>query len=384
MKNSNIRTKLVLIFLLSGLLAIIGMQLARYFVILWSSTFENGSWYATYHDFRLIHLQVNYFEHGYLRRGLVGTFLYFFGIDDVKMAGWLLSIGSILLFFGVIGFVAAEITHERRKIIYAILIIMIFGPVGVSQFVLDAGRIDHLLLPLLSIATILGLKGKLTLSAVLFFVMCLIHELSVVAFTPLLVVSNMIGSRQSLQLSFLQVEFPFCTRSVFVFLLISIAVVAITFSYGESSRAVSSFSVSDGEKAFYSDMVWGVNSPIHMVSWRGMSTFLLILYYMILIGWGLMYYRSIPGFLVLLPLSTVSCVFLNFLGVDAGRWAAITTWTVLISIVAAEFVGKQKLSTQFPPNSFIYLSFLLAAPVGPVGVTVPFTFFGKLISDFIF
>lgn len=374
------RYKAAISFVFIGICAIVTAQLARYYMISSSDIFQEGAWYATFHDFRLVHLQVNYFEHGYLRRGLVGTLFHALGIEDVQFAGWLFSLSSILSFLAILGVSTASLEPERRKLLHLLFLMLIFGPSGVSQFVSTAGQIDHILLPLSAVAALAGCNGRLLLSITVFLVMYQVHELSVIAFLPILIACNFIGSRHRSRIYKFGISIPICWRSIFYFALASFVSVTLTLAYGDSPEAVRSFSGLNETRALYGEMVWGGNSPVHPVSWRGMSSALLITYYIVLILFIVTYWKNVPRSLSWISAAAVSCLLLNLVGVDAGRWAAIATWTVMVSIVATEAAGRRMLLKHPVSKPVTYLGLLLAAPLGPIGSTEPFTFTTKLLS----
>jgi hypothetical protein len=369
-----------LAFVFIGICAIVGAQLARYYTVSSSDIFQEGSWYATFHDFRLVHLQVNYFEHGYLRRGLVGTVFHALGIENVRFAGWLLSLGSILTFLAILGYVIAKLEPGRKRLIYLLLLIAVFGPAGVSQFIISAGQIDHVLLPLLTLAALAGVKGRLLLSLGLFFIMYLVHELSFIAFFPLLVICNIIGARDRSTLHVAGRTLPFCWRSVSSFGLVSVFLLMLTVNYGDSPEAVRAFSSTPDTRAIYGEMIWGEKSPMHPVSWNGMHSALLVMYYLVLIAFSVAYWKTISGPLALVPAAAASCLLLNLVGIDAGRWAAITTWTVMAAIVATEAASTDRAVKPTASGAVMYFGLLLALPVGPLGSTIPFTFTVKLLE----
>lgn len=373
--------RLVLIFLSVGLGAAIAAQAARYVLVSQYDMFRDGTWYATVGDFRAVHLEASYLEHGYLRRGLLGTLLDVFGVVDVALAGWLLSLASVVVFAGFSGWVAARLPASRRGVAYMVLPVLVLGPAGIAQFVSDAARVDHVLLPLAAVAAVAGLRGRLTLSVALFVVMCLIHELSIIAFAPVLTVSNILGARDRTRIRFRHISFPFSRRSVAAFSFATAAVMAVTLVFGNSPGAVQAFSDAAGEQPRYSAMIWGENSPVHMVSWLGTASLLLVVYYIALLGLGLSYSMSLRGDARLLPAAVLSCLLLNFVGVDGGRWAALSTWTLLVAILAAELARSEAPDGRSVGRPFFVFGFILSLPVGPLGVRTPFSLLLRLIES---
>ena len=373
--------RLVTAFLAIGIAALIAAQTARYVVISRFPGFRDGTWFATVDDFRLVHLHVNYFEHGYLRRGLIGSLLHAIGAPDPVMAGWMLSLLAMIGFFGFVGWVVARTPPDRQIHMQIIALVMVLGPAGVAQIVADAGRVDHVFLVLAPLAALAGLRGRLFLSLALFVLMCMVHELALIALAPLLLVCNSLGASDRVVLRLGPAALPFSRRTAAAFGLAIMGVAVVTVAFGDSPQAVLALSTAEGQQPEYAAMIWGPGSPIHHISWQGLPSLLLLLYYLALVTLAVAHARSLDPGLWLLPASTVSCLILLLVGIDAGRWGVLSTWVVLTALLAAETAQRRAGGADGGHRRlFVVSGVLRALPVGPLGVIVPFEFVTRLVG----
>jgi hypothetical protein len=74
----------------------------------------------------------------------------------------------------------------------------------------------------------------------------------------------------------------------------------------------------------------------------------------------------------------MSCLLLNLVGVDEGRWAAISTWALLIAILVSEYRRSDEIHEANLPRQFIGCGLILSLPVGPIGVVPAFSYIVRM------
>lgn len=170
-------------------LAAVGSSIAG--IALYIAVFLKSG-HLTFLDWKLTQFHASYLEFGFIKRGIVGTpFLLIFeglNLDKTEKIIAVVLFDSILylIFLVVVG--RALFFKEIERIWVAIFAaLLIFSPLGLSQWSFDTGRLDHLNFILLALCASALLREKYFLSGSLAAFGVLVHEAFAIYAVPSLI-----------------------------------------------------------------------------------------------------------------------------------------------------------------------------------------------------
>lgn len=303
---------------------------------------------------------VNYFDFGFVKRGLIGTLLYpvMRATSDDRL---LASAVVVLLDLAIVlaGLVLINRAFEReplidKKIGDVIKFILVFSPVGVMQLSYDVGRFDHVTIVLAVASLFLILRGADFHAGLLLATGILVHEaVFVFAFPVLLATLIAVQSDKSpLRVS--------VAASRFVIL--PIACAAAVLLLGNSDANLSGILPAWAQGG---TEVWqrGLLEP--RTDLTGFQYALLVFYALAPSVFLMHFYRSNA-----LPLDGLFlapwCAFLLFaLGIDYSRWCHLLFVSNCLVVIFHLMQGRSELKTDSRVVNALFFAYVL--PLGPLG-----------------
>lgn len=311
---------------------------------------RDGAW--RFFDFKATQYAVNYLEHGFVKRGLVGTVFFFVEHEHVRslMIG-LTTVFFVLLFRAIDTQVCARRESTGGEVVRALLAT---SPFGAFQLSFDAGRYDVINLYLL-VAALFGIAhGRIALASVLASIGVLVHEAFVVYGLPLILALQYSRMRAvpgrpravpELAAIALLITGPVACALAIVVLGNSAAVTRLRYGTGQEVWERGLFEVSFGE------------TPLEAV--------VLVLVLASLYGWLAAFYRRNKGGFDVFALASLAPLGLFLLGVDCARWTALCFMTILVVVL----IKIQLQGWTLEARSLRYGMFLALLPWGPIGIT---------------
>jgi len=319
---------------------------------------------------------VNYFDFGFLRRGLLGSVLYpiFYGLDPSSNFKYFLIIFLHILNFLIITLIfhtfITQTLHLSKSIRHFWLCFFILSPFGAMQFGFDVGRTDHYLFSILIISLWCLIKAKVWMCSILLSISILIHEVSLFFSMPIIVFCTyLLNQEYNLQKFIAE-----CTKIMALPLLC----VFVLFFYG--TPEIGRFSL------LHSDLSSGINGYV-----RG--TFEPQLAYTV--WWhkfAVIFYSFLPLLLIArfflaenrnfepVYLSGLLPLLLFLFGVDYARWSFIIAITCGYIFAIKILLAPKDVKN---PNRFDKLVFvILLLPLGPIGIIEPLPLLNGLIELF--
>jgi hypothetical protein len=300
---------------------------------------------------------VNYIEHGFAKRAIVGTLLHpFVGLFQEPQYFML----AVMVVLNIATFVAIVLLMERFvphrggegvDLADMLRAAMVLGSVGLVQVTYDYGRYDHMVYALTLGVIALGLRRHLLVAALLAGFTILVHEAFVVYALPLVlaVLWRAGAGRAGWRRAAMDVA-PMLAATGFISLTVLL--------YGNSESAAA-LTIGDGQAVWKRALIeiW-VDLPLHEIV-------LLIGYWLSLLLVLVWFYAGNGRRVDLIFLATLSPVLLNLFGIDQARWLAIGFFVVLISVAVQvrEFGMHWPKLGKWQRRSL----YLLLAPLGPVG-----------------
>jgi hypothetical protein len=325
--------------------------------------------YSSGRDFGLIHyastsFAVNYFEYGFVKRGLIGTLLAWIPGQNYWLITLICSIiGFFILLFIVdklIGMIQCEKTANFFKITFAI------SPFAAFQFGFELGRLDIFNILLLIAALHCILKHRWTLVIIISLCGLLLHEAFAAFALPVIV-----------GFFLMQPARYFWARNLGKYVCISILVVAcfiltlLIIKYGNSDLVVKS-APGGGHEVWARPLVqhglsklgW-LNLFVTFVVSVGIYAFLINIYRM---------NSTKPDALFLAAFCPLA---LFFLGWDYARWTAL----IGITVMTIFFIKVLANSWKFEYETLPYAGAIFLIPFGPIGCMNVFPFFRGFLID---
>lgn len=314
-------------------------------------------------DIRITQYFVNYSEHAFARRGLVGSVLspLLSAMDNPLLVANLLAIALNTLFFLIIltalrRFLAA---HSAGSQTFALFLSAAFalGSLGFIQFAHDVGRLDYLNYVLMGLCMMFANQRRALPLAVLLAVGVLVHEAFFIYAVPAVLAVywrrlQLNGSAQTVAAT-AAVLLPALTAALAVYLYGNApGVLDLPYGYGQPVWARDLFELS-------------LRHPLwqYAVFIYGNSVLVLLL---------LAFYRQnqrrpdLAFFAALTPLS------LYLFGIDYGRWLAVEFIVVIGTICTHVVCFNDQLPNLSPRLRRAALIFCL--PLGPIGSVGAFAY----------
>jgi hypothetical protein len=307
---------------------------------------------------------VNYFDFGFVKRGVVGTFLYpIFNQIGGRVAATLIVIIFVdfLLFLSLLLLLRKAMENlfpANNELMMVIKVIIVLSPVGVMQLSYDAGRFDHLNFILAGYALILLLERRFVLAGILVAVGVLVHEAIILFGFPVLMAAclSIIGKNGSL---------PDRIRSAVSFALLPVlaaGLVALTGNPGIDFASVLPPSVMQGAA------VWG-RSVFQPSLGLSIQQYVVLLFYLVMPYVFLRnFYQANRLEVDLIFIAALSPLLLFALGIDYARWTHLAFVSVLIAIFFHVANGRVSFSVRNLGFTKFGL-FLYVLPLGPIGIT---------------
>lgn len=314
----------------------------------------------THADWKLAQYNVNYFDHGFVRRGLVGTLLFPFMSNNTSQPEiqkififWketilFLTYSSIFCYFIYIK--TAKVSSFIR---YSLISCLILSPLGLIEAAYDFGRYDHINFILLSLSLFFLQKNKLNIVSLLLALSVLVHENSIFYIHPL-VAGISVSSLRNEYFKVIKILFP------------SFIVAILIYFFGDKPillpDSLSFGAVLDGAS------IWGIGTELYLPrAWNETNPRnILIFSSYTLMALSLLYqfYRRNRLNIDLKFLSCLTPLVLFVIASDYGRWVHFIFINVLIVIC---YKIEQLRNFSFNKNFFV-LIFLLSVPLGAIGI----------------
>lgn len=313
----------------------------------------------------MTHYHVNYFEHGFLRRGLVGTLVHpvFSALPDGGAAEYAVMLGIGLT--ACLGLILTARTllvratpHGAGGWLGLLALALILSPAGFMQMGYDMARLDQLNFVLVALALLCVSRGRVLAAGALMGAATLVHE--AVLFYGVPVVAGLAWSLAG----------PDRLRALLIAALPASAVAVLLVLFGDTPVDLASAlspEINLAAPVWTRDMLhpaWGW-PPLHYLIaayFALVPLFLLHRYYVL--------NRAAPDLLFLAPFAGLA---LFALGVDYGRWSHCIFFATLCVIFAAPALNRRpgvELSSR--PIRWLITPWLL--PLGPIGIAVLYPF----------
>lgn len=303
---------------------------------------------------------VNYFELGFVKRGMLGTLLYpimkatnddrFLAITFVV----LLDLAVVLAGLALIQRVFDREPLRDKMIGDVVKFILVFSPVGIMQLSYDVGRFDHVTTILAIISLFLILKGSTFLAGLLFGIGVLIHEaVFVFAFPVLLMILIVVhNGRRPFRISVLSGRFS----------ITPVACAAAVLLFGNTDADLSSILPAWVDRGME---VWqrGLFEPSSNLTEFQYAT--LAFYALTPSVFLIHFYRSNRLPLDSLFLATWFTLLLFWLGIDYSRWCHLIFVSNCLVIMFHLTQGRCELRTDSRLVNTLFFAYAL--PLGPLG-----------------
>ena len=305
---------------------------------------------------------VSYFNFGFVRRGLIATLLHplfsrlegsrDFAIIAIVLLDFLLIFGAIILLNKYL----SKGEFSQLLLVKIFKAIIILSPVGIMQFSLDAGRLDHATIILSVISLVLIVHNKNYSASILLGLGMLTHEaIFFFAFPVLFAICISISKKSPIAV---RIKKSLTLGSLPIF---TMALVAI---YGLSDVDISTIlppEFSKGKSAWQR----GVLQP---------SIELSFIQYCTVIFYALVPYVFLTHFYLanklkpdIIMVATLSAVSLFALGIDYARWCQLIFVSVSIAIAYHAMNGRAEVNINSRGLKVFIIAYLI--PLGPIGVT---------------
>ncbi len=300
----------------------------------------------TWRAFYLTHYAVNYIDHGFAKRAVVGTLLRPL-VGALPVAGLV----AMMVLLAAAALVALVLLLDRAlphcgtpgALANRLRCAFAVGPLGAVQFGMEAGRFDPFLYLLLALALWAVARGRAWVSGAVCAFAILLHEGFAVFGVPLVLAGGWaLGQRG---------------RLVPPLVLSGLAAGAVAL-FGNSEAA-------EHMAAGIAGHVWGrglLDPNLGLAAWQ---YGVLALYWAALGAVLVVFYRGRR--LDLLALAALCPLALNVVGWDVSRWVALAFAGLLVNL------GFQRLALgRDLPERGATAALLLCVPAGPIGTGAPF------------
>ena len=317
---------------------------------------NNFSW-------KLTQYFVNYFDFGFVKRGLLGTLLHpvFTSIGTNRI----LAVSTVLLFdfsivFGglvLIDTLCDRMSGEDGNLGDVIRFLIVFSPLGVMQLSYDAGRFDHVNIILVLLSLVLVLRGFDLVAGILLGIGVLVHEAVFVFGLPVLLAICIATHRDDRLAGTLTALLKLAVIPSACAL-----AVAVLGNSNVDFASVLPAGFDGGQEVWHRGLfeLPTTLGPVQyaIVAFYAVTPFLFLRHF----------YRSND-----LPLDIVFfaplCAFALFaFGVDYARWCHLILLSILVVVVFHAMLGKSDLKKS--PMLLNALFFLYALPLGPIGTDI--------------
>jgi len=300
---------------------------------------------------------VNYPDHGFAKRALIGTVLrpVTHGADaPEQVIFWLMVLVNLLGFAGLVFLLNRLLPHaEDARLSVFLRAGFAIGSVGVVQIAHDYGRFDLMNYFVLGAALWLVLWRKLALAALVCAAGVLIHEAFAIYGVPLVVATAWCAAPPGRRVA-----------DAGLVAVVSAAAAAAVLLYG-GSQSAAALDIGTGAYVWQRGLIEvGWDMP-----WGQLAV--LSAYWLVLVAVLIWFYRANAKRPDLLFVAALSPFALNLFGIDHGRWVTIGFLVVVITLV----LQVRLFGCQWPrltPGQQRAAG-LLVLPLGPHGLTGAWT-----------
>lgn len=321
----------------------------------------------THADWKLTQFHVNYIDHGFIRRGFIGTLFYpLFSqiINNIDLQKIIIFWKETFLYFlyasGIIIFFIRKTENLTLKARLFFISSFILSPCGLVEAAYDFGRYDHFNFILFAFSIYLIYLNKVTINSILLVFAALIHEGSIFYLHPLIFGLNY--SRQNSRFfKALKVILPSIIIVIFIFLL------------GDKPIDLPP-SVSVGN-------FWGEGIPYSYITnldQKPKDIIIFVMYLIFSLTLILGFYISNRIKLDFLFLSCISPMVLFFIASDWGRWLHYIAINVFIVLA----IKIYNLKDAEIPNYMLVILFLFGFPLGPIGIGGSLPYIETILTKF--
>lgn len=312
---------------------------------------------------KLTQFYVNYFDFGFVKRGIVGTLLYplFSQIGgQVAVSTVAVIVIDFFLFLLIILFLKKGLnkvfpaSSEIRKLLMAIIVL---SPVGVMQLSYDSGRLDHVNFLLVGCAMLFVLERKFILAGIALSVGVLTHEAVFFYGFPVLLASCLViagreGGMSDRMTDLIGFGLPPTLAA---------GLVAFQGNANPDLASVLPFSMLRGAD------VWG-RGVFELSLNLSIAQYIVLLIYLVMpyvLLWK--FYKANSLRVDLVFISTLVPLTLFVLGIDYARWTHLVFVSAVLAILFHAANGKTAFSARelgfARPGLFFYI-----LPLGPIGI----------------
>lgn len=296
---------------------------------------------------------VNYFDYGFVKRGLVGSLVHLFPPSNIKLLIVAVNVGAFVALLLVARGALAAVTHEpTAKILKALVAV---SPFTFFQFSFDTGRLDILNILLLAGAMYSIFRGYWWLPLALAFVGLLIHEAFVAYGVPLIFAAMLVKRKLDLEAGRASRYSP---AFLLAFAILCGALSLLILKFGNSELVVRQ-SAGAGQEAWSRPLIQ------HGMGLGLLTISIAALVLAVLYGWLVSLYRSNDCKLDVLFLSACAPIALFFLGWDYARWCALAFITILFAVYLKVVASGWRIEYR----SLKYGMAMALLPLGPIGCT---------------
>jgi len=311
-------------------------------------------------SWKMAQYYVNYFDFGFVKRGLIGTLLYPMmrvTSDDRLLASAVVVLLDLFIVFA--GLIFVKRTFEREPLVGKrigdiIKCLLVFSPIGVMELSYDVGRFDHVTIILAVAALILIVRGSYFYAGLLLAIGILVHEAVFVFAFPVLLTILIAVHNDKTPLRASTAALRFAT--------LPIVCAAAVLVFGNSNTDLSSVLPSWAQGG---TEVWqrGLLEP--RTDLTRLQYALLAFYALAPFVFLMHFYRSNA-----LPLDRLFlapwCAFLLFaLGIDYSRWCHLLFVSNCLVVMSHLTQGRSELKTDSRAINILFFTYVL--PLGPLG-----------------
>lgn len=319
---------------------------------------NSGEGGAIYDPFRwkLTQYFVNYADHGFAKRAVIGTLLRPFTrlFDDPQILAFALmvamNLGSLAL---ILWLVPRFIPHRDGPPDLAVMLraALVLGTLGLVQVVYDLGRFDMPVIALGLGVLALGLRGWNVSAGLVAGLAVLVHESFVVYLLPLILALLWQATAQ-------RGGVRAAVYGVLPTILIAGCAAVLVLALGNSD-AVAQIPYGQGHEVWTRGLIEVLPN---LYRWE---TAVLLLYWAAVLVALFLFSRGNGVGIDLVLVASLAPVLLNLFGIDQARWLALGFWVVLISTAAqASCLGRTWPELTLWQRRALYL---LCLPLGPAG-----------------
>ena len=318
-------------------------------------------------DWKKTQYFINYFEYGFIKRGLIGNIFVFVPAAQIKY--WIVTFHTIL--FLALLFLFARITDHKKydrsawKSLDWLRAFFIFSPFLVLQAGYDVGRYDLLNLLFLMLSMVFVHRGYYYPTLLLTTLGLLNHEAYLFYGVP--IVTALMA--QKLEITNTSVAGMFRYKLPFILHVVGALLTALLiYAFGNKKQKLDS-ALGLGQQVWSRDL-WEPS--------LGASTAQTILLGIVLTSiflWLVALYavnKKKPDFLIL---GAVVPLALFFLGVDYARWCGLIFFVTCVITIHKITIEQWRLNHW--TLSTLGLLFLL--PLGPIGIETLFPFWAQIL-----